>query len=558
MIKKTITLTIWILSVCLAYAQESPKEQGLLSITPELVKGQHEFLSSDWTEGRETATRGAYLAADYIASVYKIFGLKPAGDYEWTDVSYEQRQQGIRSEKYRTFFQNFELISACPIDKHSLAVVSKNGTSSEKMFFNYKTDFSFSSYSTAGVQFEAPVVFVGYGFTNEDENYDDFKGIDVEGKVILRISGYPGIDDTASPGYKKFKPTGRYANYYLRRDKDRVAREKGAIAVIDIPTSDYTPDSWIKNKELRYNLPYYEGDKKLKSMYECSLRLPEDTLDKELIRLYVTKRVSNYLMDGQGIDLEAYKEKAANKFKPGGKALKGKSILFSSKASTELVQARNVVGVIEGKKKNEIIVLGAHYDHLGSYDGYIWNGADDNASGTVAVMTLAHAMMESGVQPEKTIVFACWTGEEKGLLGSRYFVDNPYGDTLDHIVLNLNFDMISRNSSKDTTGKQAFMSFFKSYPILKETGEKNLKEYGIDLEFKFWPSKGGRGGSDHAPFSMKGIPFCFYMAGMHKDYHKPTDHISDTNYDKMINVIKLAYLNLWDLANTDWKEGDPE
>ncbi len=533
-------------------AQENALEKGLNSINEKMIKAQLEFLASDWTMGRETTTAGAYLASDYIASIFTYTGLEPGGDFEWTDVSWAERRAGKKSEKYRTYFQNFPLIQNCPGENHRLKIIKPGKLSEECLEFEFETDFDFNQTALPGLSFEAPMVFVGYGFVDEEENFNDYRGLDVEGKVLIRLNGYPGMGDSNSVAYKKFSNKPGMSYYRMYQEKNKEALKRGAIAVIEIPYYGKVPSSWVKTESERFNLPYYEGDTKLGSMYDCSLSLMEDTLTKDLLRIEVSKRLFNYLLEGSSLDLEKYREEAASRLRSASSNIPGLRISFSAETNTELLNARNVLGVIEGKRKNEIIVIGAHYDHLGKYDGYIWNGADDNASGTVGVMSLARAMMASGVQPEKTLVFACWTGEEKGLLGSRYFVENPYGDTLEHIILNLNFDMISRNATNDTAGNQCYMSYSDNKPVLKEIAEKSLEELDTDLEYQFWPSAGGRGGSDHAPFSMKGIPFCFYITGMHEDYHQPTDHTDKVNYAKMTRIVRSAYLSLWELANTDW------
>lgn len=554
--KKTVCLSLLLVFAHILFAQDESRTKGLNAIRKDVIKAQLEFLASDWTEGRETATPGAYMAADYIASLYQIYGLQPGGDHEWTDVSREERREGKRPEKYRSYFQNFKLIKADESTDNLLGIKTADKDRSHTTYFDYQTDYSFYGSSTTGLAFEADVVFVGYGYVNGENNYDDYRGVDVEGKIILRLPGYPGFDDTTSKAYQTFTPEEGYRSYWykMRREKDKIAREKAVLAVIDIPYGDI-PDSWAKNYPFRYNLPYYEGDVRQKTTYDYSLHLPEDTLKTNVHDITVSKRLYHKLIEGEDLDIEAYKKRAADKLKPGAMELKGKRIVFNTRPQTQIVQARNVIGVIEGKKSDEIIVVGAHYDHLGKSDGYIWNGADDNASGTVAVMTMARAMMESGIQPEKTIVFACWTGEEKGLLGSRYFVENPYGDTIEHIILNMNYDMISRDPYGDTLGVKGYMSYFEDFPILKELTEKHIEEFDLNLDFNLRPSAGGRGGSDHAPFSMKGIPFSFVITGMHEDYHRPTDHVSKVNYDKMLDVIKLGYLNLWELANVvDFKK----
>ena len=147
-------------------------------------------------------------------------------------------------------------------------------------------------------------------------------------------------------------------------------------------------------------------------------------------------------------------------------------VYIKTTVKKEAVRVRNIIGIIEGRDPDQYIVLGAHYDHMGSKGGYIWNGADDNGSGTVGILTLAKAIMETGIKPEKNIIIALWTAEETGLLGSRYFVDNlPF--PRERIKLNLNFDMISRYVSDDSP-KKVTMTYTDSHPGFRTITEENL------------------------------------------------------------------------------------
>ena len=203
--------------------------------------------------------------------------------------------------------------------------------------------------------------------------------------------------------------------------------------------------------------------------------------------------------------------------------------------------------------KDEFIVVGGHYDHLGMHDGVIYNGADDNASGTVGVMTIAKAFKATGKKPEKSVIFAAWTGEEKGLFGSRYFVKDAMENEM-NVVLNLNYDMIARNPTNDTLGNMAHMSYTRANSVIGETTTKHIEEFDINLDLDLRPSAKPRGGSDHAPFAAEDIPIFYFMAAMHPDYHQPGDELSKINWEKMTNIIKLGFLNTWEFANTDdWK-----
>lgn len=210
----------------------------------------------------------------------------------------------------------------------------------------------------------------------------------------------------------------------------------------------------------------------------------------------------------------------------------------------------NIFGKIEGKNPNEYVVIGAHYDHLG-YDSslcgdQIYNGADDNASGVSAVLQVAKAFMVTGVQPERTIIFAFWDGEEKGLLGSKYFVQSfPY---INKVKGYLNYDMIGRNHNE---AKPMHVVYFytESHPVFGEWLREDIKKYGLNLEPDYRPWDKPVGGSDNASFALLDIPVIWYHTDGHPDYHMPGDHVEKINWDKLVDITKASFLNMWNLAN---------
>ena len=540
-------------SLSSARAQDA-KQKGLDAITLQAVQGQLEFLASDWTEGRATGTEGAYLAADYIASLFKVYGLQPAGDMVTERPSRAERRAGKRPASHRTYFQNFNLIETRPGEDHELSLTETSSGGTRTLNFAYRTDFVVQA-SGVSSEIEVPVVFVGYGLTDEENGYDDFKGIDVKDKIILRLSGYPGHNDKESKAYKALSSDWGMGRWTLMRAKNNRASELGVAAVIEVnPDADVT-DAWAANLPFRVNSGDYEGEEPRASYYETRMRLPGNELGSNTIRLTVSNRVINELIKGTGVDMDAFQEKVKESLKPESRMLPGKKLRVKATIDSKLIRARNVLGVLPGKDTTEIIVIGAHYDHLGIHDGWIWNGADDNASGTVGVMSIAKACMATGEKPEKTIVFCAWTGEEKGLLGSRYFADHPYNDA--KMILNLNYDMISRDNDNDSLKNKCSMNYTKAYSVLKELTEKNVEAYELDLDVGFRASERPRGGSDHSSFSAKDVPIMYFMAGFPPEYHQPDDHINLVNWKKMVNIIKIGYLNIWDLANSEW-DADPQ
>ena len=211
---------------------------------------------------------------------------------------------------------------------------------------------------------------------------------------------------------------------------------------------------------------------------------------------------------------------------------------------------RNVLGMIPGKNTKEYVIVGAHFDHLGIdpvLDGdQIYNGADDNASGVSAVLQIARAFLASGQQPERNVIFAFWDGEEKGLLGSKYFVQTcPF---LSQIKGYLNFDMIGRNN-KPQQPKQVVYFYTAVHPVFGDWLKEDIRKYGLQLEPDYRAWENPIGGSDNGSFAKVGIPIIWYHTDGHPDYHQPSDHADRLNWDKVVEITKASFLNMWKMAN---------
>ena len=211
---------------------------------------------------------------------------------------------------------------------------------------------------------------------------------------------------------------------------------------------------------------------------------------------------------------------------------------------------RNVLGMIPGKNTKEYVIVGAHFDHLGidpALDGdQIYNGADDNASGVSAVLQIARAFLASGQQPERNVIVAFWDGEEKGLLGSKYFVQTcPF---LSQIKGYLNFDMIGRNN-KPQQPKQVVYFYTAAHPVFGDWLKEDIRKYGLQLEPDYRAWENPIGGSDNGSFAKVGIPIIWYHTDGHPDYHQPSDHADRLNWDKIVEITKASFLNMWKMAN---------
>ncbi len=244
---------------------------------------------------------------------------------------------------------------------------------------------------------------------------------------------------------------------------------------------------------------------------------------------------------------EAYRKERQKK---GRYTVHPDSIAVLKKEVHQRLPLTNVMARIEGKNPNEIVVMGAHYDHLGVdplLDGdKIYNGADDNASGVSAVLQIARAFLESGVKPERTIIFALWDGEKKGLLGSEHFV-LTYPD-LSKIKGYINFDMIGRNNN-EAKPKHVVYFYTEAHPAFGEWLKNDVENYGLQLEPNYRPWDRPIGGGDNGSFAKRDIPIIWYHTDGHPDYHQPSDHADRINYEKVVEITRAAYLNLWNMAN---------
>jgi hypothetical protein len=532
--------------------QNNPKEKGLEAITSGAIRGQLEFLASDLTEGRATGEKGFYLASEYVASLFKIFGVAPAGDAETGGrgmrFASPSGPGGARPAPQKTYFQNFTLIENLPGGTSSMTI-KKGGN---EYSFEGGVDFSVGRTAMSS-KFEAPVVFVGYGIVNKDKGIDDFAGTDVKGKVILRLSGFPGYTDQNSAMYKKLAGDNPRSAFEIMRSKNDVLKDKGVLGIIDITNVTSPTDitkTWGVSK-FNNNLAPAEGRDRTNW---ATMRLDSREILSTPVAITVTEKIQNLILKESGLDLGKYEKDAAAgvvKYKPV--VLPGLTVALNVSSKSRRINARNVVAMIEGENPNEIVVAGAHLDHMGMDNGNIWNGADDNASGVVAVMTMARGFIASGVKPKRTILFCAWTGEEEGLLGSEYFTMYPTTAKISNIKFYMNFDMIARDAANDTAKNMAGITYTKAYPKIEEITNANLSQYKLNLKLDIKSEEAPTGGSDFTAFTENKIPIVEWMAAMHPDYHRPSDQVNLVNWNKMLDIIKLGYLQMWDIANGEIK-----
>ncbi|MEN2413501.1 M20/M25/M40 family metallo-hydrolase [Flavobacterium mesophilum] len=452
--------------------------------------GTLSFLASDWMEGRGATQKGGFMASEYIASMMSLYQLKP----------YNSNSD---------YFQDFK------IQEHTVKkAIFQIKKGKESISLSPETDFRVTPI-TKSLQEEAQVIFAGYGLSVPNENYDDYKNQDVKNKIVVVLKGFPSHKDTTSIVYQKFKKQFPEENN-LEENKLQTAINKGAIALIIIDSKENFKQK-SKEDEVFHSL---------------------ETVSNLSIPIFkISKSSAEKLFAESKISLETFEKKAA-KLQPTSTLLKNTKINFSIELQTETFPVRNVLGMIQGKDTTKMVIIGAHYDHLGIIKDSIYNGADDNASGASGMLALAKKWSESKTKPPYNMIFASWTAEEMGLLGSEYFVQN-FDFSKQKILLSINMDMISRSAPEDKAHRVLSIGTEKENENLRkmasEINAKLQNPFALDL----WETN-GHSGSDYASFTAKGIPIMTFFSGFHDDYHSPNDKASKVDFDKVKDVLFIV------------------
>lgn len=548
---------------------------GFQSIDDDDALAYLKFLSSDALEGRETASMGFHAAAHFAAALFESWGLKPAGDKPGSGSSWRRffsHDEKPAIKESRSFFQQVELKEHLD-SKGSARVEWRKSGEFKAMSFEQNIDYQYRSRS--GGEFSAPVVFVGYGIQEKSLKFDEYKNIDVKGKIVMMLSEAPGKGDKESPFNKGELKKKYYPSRSMWRrsqsPKTKIAMDQGAIAVLMVENSPQENADVAKrvldSEKIDDTRPIYPGQRRGFSLAQGSNRWPGETIPS----IRISNQMAEKILELNNLKLDTLKNKIEKTMKPASTVLTGTSFYIKTEVSTKLAKCYNVLSYIEGTDetlKNEIVIVGAHMDHLGKRGDYIFNGADDNGSGSVSVLEIAQAFAVNPVKPKRTVAFALWTGEEKGLLGSRYFVNNsPFADK--KTIAYINLDMVSRSYKKDRLLQmlkrmgnelndedkdkiQADNVIRFSYDAKAPEIFETLKAQNEYIGLQVMPSKtsGSRvGGSDHASFAQKELPWGGFMAAMTEDYHQTSDSFEKINLPMMLKTIRLTYLTADALAN---------
>ncbi len=484
----------------------------------------YEVLASDRMEGRETGTRGALMAASFIASMMQTTEILPFGN-KWILNPPETGQS--------SYYQDFKLIKY-KNEVLSFSLIKKwNGTDS---LITFETDSDFKVISGPNnITVNAPLVFAGYGLTISEIDYNDYESINVKGKIVLLLEGFPGHSEKSSRGWKKLNKSTITDN--LKDTKMKNAFLNGAKGIVEINMEGIKSITEISNrKKSTTNIPLAVQKEDSFIYTDAEYELLIDSVNQRIPVFNISALNLPWLTE-MGVDFIDYEKRAAKLQVDEMPRIKDLNIRFAIKNEKENLSVQNIIGILPGKDTTRYIILGAHYDHLGKRGDMIYYGADDNASGVAGLLALADTWAKKGIQPEVNIIFASWTAEEKGLLGSNYFV-NSLKIPHESILLYVNMDMISRSVAEDTEGLQLSIGTRRSdenlRELMKNINASLMEPFKLDL----WDVT-GRSGSDYASFTGKEIPILTFNTGLHNDYHTTQDIASKADFRKMGNVLKL-------------------
>ncbi len=492
------------------------------SITPEDLKKHLVIIASDSLEGRDTGSSGQKKAAEYVTKFYKEYGLTPIAAAENGTKSYLQ--------KYKLY-------------KRSWGDVYLRAGSRK---YEFNKDFYLNGILSVESEVSTPLILAGYGI--EESAYNDYAGLDVKDKSVVIFDGEPKSSSDkylVNGGNEKTKWSGSVS----WQPKVKLALEKGARYVFII--TEKTGEDLDKEIRQRAVMARRFSSPTLKPVQESPNNVAAFVISPEMAAEMLGTSVQKLLKEKAAIDKSG---KSLSKNLTGSVALKVERV-------NETIDTENVAAFMEGTdKKDEVLVISAHLDHIGiSPNGEINNGADDDGSGTVSLLELSEAFSKAkadGKGPRRSILFLNVTGEEKGLFGSEYYSENPLLP-LKNTIADLNIDMIGRvdEAHKDDP-KYVYLigadKLSSKLHAISEDANKKYINYKLDYTFND-PKDPNRFyyRSDHYNFAKMGVPVIFYFTGVHEDYHKPGDDVEKILFDKQSMIVKLVFHTAWELVNQE-------
>jgi hypothetical protein len=483
------------------------------TITAEDMKTHLTVIASDEFQGRETGTAGNNLTGDYISDFFRSIGMKNKG----IEKSYRQ-QVAFTFSKWadidifvgETRYKHLWDFLAFPDKNESMAAITA-----------------------------AEVVYLGYGI--DDAKYSDYKKNDVAGKVIMINKGEPLKKDSTS----WITGTSEMSDWTTDINKKLEAAKKNGVKLVLIIEDDIKTMLGENRRKLLGSVvslgDLTREEVTLANHVYISSTIAKDIIGKKTKKVIKSRKRSN--KKGKACDVELTTPFVMNMNK-----------------EAKVLNGSNILAYIEGTdKKDEVVIVSAHYDHLGMRGDDIYNGADDNGSGTTTVLELAEAFRlaeSAGFGPRRSVVFLLVTGEEKGLLGSEYYSENPIFD-LKNTVADVNIDMVGRVDEKYMANPNYIYvigSDRLSTDLHKLNEAANKKYAGLTLDYTYNSEHDPNRyyfRSDHYNFAKKGIPAIFFFNGVHADYHKATDTVDKINFEKMEKVGRLIFHTTWEIANRE-------
>jgi len=509
------------------------------SIRQQDMKADLSFLAGDGFRGRLTGTAENSLACEFIASRFERLGLKPVG----TSGSYYQRFQLSTA----TLGPANSLKATAPVD--SFTIQSHAGQEFIPMHFCPPGER----------QVQGGLAFVGFGISNPGRGHDDYRKANVRGRIVLVLDHEPGENDPNSPFDGVVMSE---ASIPLR--KALTAQEKGAIGILFVSDVHNHPEPEDFEALARSAWP------------ERPPRIPRYTLRDWVDQVRIpagqisTTLACTLLHGANDLSLEKLAKRSEKPCDESVAALSLPLVTLTTDLRQHVVPDRNVLAALEGSDpqlKDEWVIISCHHDHDGADGDRVFNGADDNGSGTVGMLEIAEAYAlaaQDGHRPKRSILFAAFNSEERGLLGSWAFVERP-PVPLDRIAAVLNMDMVGRNEEVPEGGSPRF----RGLPVqsaesnqnavnllghsrcasLAQTIERANAAFGLTLK-KVLDNNSSNllRRSDQWPFLQKGVPAVFFHTGLHPDYHTPNDRPEKINYSKMERIVRLVHQASWDLA----------
>jgi hypothetical protein len=502
----------------------SPARNAAENITAAQLKDYLYYVASDEMEGRDTPSRGLDATAKFMGTMLSRWGFKPAGD------------DG-------TFYQKMALLRETPDPQTSKLDIGGQT-------INYGEDYFRLSGSSDSV-ISAPLVYGGNGWFFKAKEIDALQNVDAKGKIVVLYNN--GLPPNRS--FPTSLPKGVVqADFAGERGKDWIdpltyAKQKGAVGVIVVASNEAQAD-WKRISAPPTTQRFFV------EKFRTEVSLPAITVSQKVAdMLFADSTKAPYRATDSAVPV------AFNT---------SKNVGFSAGIKQERVYTQNVVALWEGSDptlKSEMVAVGAHYDHVGmnpnaKSDDKIWNGADDDGSGTVAVLAMAEALAKSTQKPKRSILLVWHAGEEKGLWGSEYFNKFPTVN-IKNVVTQLNIDMIGRSrksndtnpKNKDLSGENEVfvigsqMMSTKLGEITKSVNDSFLK---LGYDYKYDDPKDTNRfffRSDHFNYAVNGIPIVFWFDGVHEDYHQPGDHADKIDYQKMEKVARTIFLTMWEIAD---------